>query len=83
MTNEANNRPVTILSWPKAILHADADSFFTSCEQALNPALKGKPNTDAVIKIKDDRKDDPQGEYGEFGQTSYFTFDKKGKGCRL
>jgi DNA polymerase IV len=43
MTNEANNRPVTILSWPKAILHADADSFFTSCEQALNPALKGKP----------------------------------------
>jgi alpha-L-rhamnosidase len=46
----------------------------------IEVALKGKPNTDAVIKIKDDRKDDPQGEYGEFGQTSYFTFDKKGKG---
>jgi len=43
MTGGARNGPLTIASWPKAILHADADSFFTSCEQALNPALKGKP----------------------------------------
>lgn len=27
----------------KAIIHIDGDSFFASCEQALNPELKGKP----------------------------------------
>ncbi|MBI2023239.1 DNA polymerase IV [Candidatus Giovannonibacteria bacterium] len=27
----------------KAILHIDGDAFFASCEQSLNPALKGKP----------------------------------------
>jgi DNA polymerase-4 len=35
--------PITIVSWPKAILHVDADAFFASCEQALNPALRGRP----------------------------------------
>lgn len=35
--------PLTIHSWPKAILHIDADAFFASCEQAVNPELKGKP----------------------------------------
>ncbi len=30
-------------SWPRAIVHADGDAFFASCEQAVNPALKGKP----------------------------------------
>lgn len=32
-----NNSPV------KAILHIDVDSFFASCEQAINPKLIGKP----------------------------------------
>lgn len=34
---------ISIFSWPRAILHIDADAFFASCEQAVNPALKGKP----------------------------------------
>ncbi len=38
-----NEQPITIQSWPRAILHLDADAFFTSCEQAVNPELKGKP----------------------------------------
>ncbi|MBI4745531.1 MAG: DNA polymerase IV [Deltaproteobacteria bacterium] len=36
-------QPITIHSWPKAILHIDADAFFASCEQAIHPELKGKP----------------------------------------
>lgn len=35
--------PVSIYSWPRAILHVDADAFFASCEQAINPDLKGRP----------------------------------------
>jgi len=35
--------PLTICSWPRAILHMDADAFFASCEQAVNPQLKGRP----------------------------------------
>lgn len=30
-------------SWPRAIVHIDADAFFASVEQAINPKLKGKP----------------------------------------
>jgi DNA polymerase-4/DNA polymerase V len=30
-------------SWPQAILHIDGDAFFTSCEEALHPELRGKP----------------------------------------
>jgi DNA polymerase-4/DNA polymerase V len=36
-------QPLTIYSWPRAILHIDADAFFASCEQATRPELKGKP----------------------------------------
>ena len=30
-------------SWPRAIIHLDADAFFASCEQALHPEYRGKP----------------------------------------
>ena len=35
--------PLLLYPFPAAIIHMDADAFFTSVEQALNPALKGKP----------------------------------------
>jgi DNA polymerase-4 len=38
-----DNQPLTISSWPQAILHLDADAFFASCEQAIHPELKGRP----------------------------------------
>jgi len=38
-----NTQPLTIRSWPRAILHLDADAFFASCEQAVHPELRGKP----------------------------------------
>ncbi len=38
-----NDQPLTIHSWPCAILHLDADAFFASCEQAIHPELKGRP----------------------------------------
>ncbi|PKN18922.1 MAG: DNA polymerase IV [Deltaproteobacteria bacterium HGW-Deltaproteobacteria-6] len=30
-------------SWPRAIAHIDGDAFFTSCEEAIHPELRGKP----------------------------------------
>ena len=30
-------------SWPQAILHIDGDAFFTSCEEAIHPGLRGRP----------------------------------------
>ena len=38
-----NNQPLNIRSWPRAILHMDADAFFASCEQAVHPELRGRP----------------------------------------
>ncbi len=35
--------PLSIHTYPKAILHIDGDAFFASCEQARNPAWQGKP----------------------------------------
>jgi nucleotidyltransferase/DNA polymerase involved in DNA repair len=35
--------PLSIHTFPRAILHIDGDAFFASCEQARNPAFKGKP----------------------------------------
>ena len=32
-----------IRSYPRAILHIDADAFFASCEQAMHPEYRGKP----------------------------------------
>jgi DNA polymerase-4 len=36
-------QPLTIRSWPRAVLHLDADAFFASCEQAVHPELRGRP----------------------------------------
>ncbi len=40
---ESTDMGFSLHSFPRAILHIDGDSFFASCEQAVNPALKGKP----------------------------------------
>ena len=37
------SEPLTLSTFPRAILHIDGDAFFASCEQAKNPRLKGKP----------------------------------------
>lgn len=38
-----NDLLFTLHSWPRAIVHLDGDAFFTSCEEAIHPELRGKP----------------------------------------
>jgi len=38
-----NDTLFTLSSWPRAIVHIDGDAFFTSCEEALHPELRGRP----------------------------------------
>src|SRR3954453_18419349 len=37
------NRPLTLHSFRRAILHIDGDAFFASCEQVADPKLQGHP----------------------------------------
>ncbi len=37
------SQPLSVYSFPRAIVHIDGDAFFASCEQARNPNYKGKP----------------------------------------
>lgn len=43
MSVNINKTPdlISIASYPRAIVHIDCDAFFTSCESARNPRLKG------------------------------------------
>jgi len=43
MTKNTDKRFITLSSYPRAIIHIDGDAFFTSCEQAREPRLKGRP----------------------------------------
>src|SRR5205807_9065713 len=38
-----DDRPLTLHSFPRAILHIDGDAFFASCEQSRRPKLQGRP----------------------------------------
>ena len=36
-------QPLSLYSFPRAIVHIDGDAFFASCEQTKNPSYKKKP----------------------------------------
>src|SRR5712692_723366 len=35
--------PLTLQTFPRAVLHIDGDAFFASCEQSRRPKLQGRP----------------------------------------
>lgn len=35
--------PLTLHTFPRAILHIDGDAFFASCKQSRRPKLQGRP----------------------------------------
>jgi DNA polymerase-4/DNA polymerase V len=37
------NAPLTLHTFPRAIVHIDGDAFFASCEQSRRPKLQGRP----------------------------------------
>lgn len=39
----SENQPLTLRSYPRAIIHVDGDAFFTSVEQSIHPEWKGRP----------------------------------------
>lgn len=43
MRTTPEDQPITLDLFPAAIVHVDADAFFTSVEQAMHPRLKGRP----------------------------------------
>jgi len=38
-----SHSPLLLSDFPRAVLHIDGDAFFASCEQARDPALRGRP----------------------------------------
>ncbi|MFA7171185.1 MAG: DNA polymerase IV [Candidatus Paceibacterota bacterium] len=58
--------PVSLSSFPQAILHVDGDCFFASCEVARRPELKGKPVVTGL----------------ERGIVSSLTYEAKARGVR-
>jgi len=58
--------PLSLASFPKAILHVDGDCFFASCEVARRPELKGKPVVTGL----------------ERGIVSSLTYEAKARGVR-
>ncbi|MCS6771874.1 MAG: DNA polymerase IV [Kiritimatiellae bacterium] len=39
----SDSQPLSLRSYPRAILHVDGDAFFTSVEQSIHPEWKGRP----------------------------------------
>ncbi|MFA5131227.1 MAG: DNA polymerase IV [Patescibacteria group bacterium] len=58
--------PLSLASFPQAILHVDGDCFFASCEVARRPELKGRPVVTGL----------------ERGIVSSLTYEAKARGVR-